>query len=66
VPKTLDVEKLRASVTTLDKFRAYEREVEQSIIREAEDRRRKVEETRRAKEKRARKKRQRTQASSSS
>lgn len=50
----------------MDRFRAYEREVEQSIVRESEDRRRKTEEFRRAREKRARKKRLKTQAAASS
>ena len=66
MPKKLDLEKLRASVTAMDKFRAFEREVEQAIAREADDRKRKIEETRRAKEKRARKKRLKSQAAASS
>jgi len=66
LPKGLDLEKLRASVTAMDRFRAYEREVEQSIAREAEDRWRKTEEFRRAREKRARKKRLKAHAAASS
>ena len=66
MPKRLDLEKLRASVTGMDRFRAYEREVEQSIVREAEDRWRKTEEYRRAREKRARKKRLKAQVAASS
>lgn len=65
MPKTLDIEKLRASATGLEKFRAFEREIEQSIMRELEERRRKYEEARRASEKRARKKRLKAQAASS-
>jgi hypothetical protein len=64
VPKVLDIEKLRASATALDRFRAFEREIEQSIAREWEERRRKYEEVRRASEKRARKKRLKAQSSS--
>jgi len=65
VPKTLDIEKLRASVTAMDKFRAFEREVEQGITRELDERRRKYEEVRRGSEKRARKRRLKAQSSSS-
>jgi len=65
VPKTLDIEKLRASVTAMDKFRAFEREVEQGIARELDERRRKYEEVRRSSEKRARKRRLKAQSSSS-
>ena len=65
MPKTLDIEKLRASVTAMDKFRAFEREVEQGIARELDERRRKYEEVRRSSEKRARKRRLKAQSSSS-
>ncbi len=61
--KVLDIEKLRASVTGLDRFRTFEREIEQSIDRENDERRRKYEEVRRASEKRARKKRLKAQSS---
>ncbi len=56
MPITVDLEKLKAACDP-GKFRAFEREMEQAVEREAYERRRKVEDAKRAKEKRARKKR---------
>jgi len=64
VPIKVDLERLRAT-TAPEKFRAFEHEVESSIIREAEERRRKLEETKRAREKKAKKKRLKVASSSS-
>lgn len=54
--KTLDLEKLKQACD-LAKFRAFERELEQAVAREIEERRRKAQEAKWAREKRARKKR---------
>jgi len=59
LPGTLDLDKLKAACD-LPKFRALEQEMEQAVQREAQERRRNVEETKRAREKRARKKRLKT------
>ena len=61
VAKTLDLEQLRASADAR-RFQAFERELEQAVEYEWEERRRKIEDTKRAKEKRARKKRLKAQA----
>jgi hypothetical protein len=61
VLKTLDLDRLRASAD-LRRFRAFERDIEDAIEREAEERRRKIQDAKRAKEKRARKKRLKAQA----
>lgn len=59
--KTLDLDRLRASAD-LRRFRAFERDIEDAIEREADERRRKIIDAKRAKEKRARKKRLKAQA----
>jgi hypothetical protein len=61
----VDLEKLKTSCDA-GKFRAFERELEQAVDREASERRRKTEETKRAKEKRARKKRLKAASQASS
>jgi hypothetical protein len=65
LPVTVDLDKLRASCD-VNKFRSFERELEQATDRESYERRRKADETKRAKEKRARKKRQKAAAQSAS
>jgi len=62
MPKTLDLEKLRAQCVAVDKFRAFEREVEGAILRELGGRREDAEERKRSREKRAKKKRIKTAA----
>ena len=61
MPNTLDLDALRASAN-VERFRAFEREIEEAVNREWDERRRKIQETKRAKEKRARKKRLKAQA----
>jgi len=61
VLKTLDLDRLRASADTR-RFQAFERDIEEAIDREWEERRRKIQDAKRAKEKRARKKRLKAQA----
>ena len=56
MPVKVDLEKLKATCDVA-KFRGFERDVQQSVDRESQDRRRDVEDEKRAKEKRARKKR---------
>lgn len=53
----VDTEKLRNLSPNLSKFLEFEREVEESIRQEHEDRRRELAERKRASEKKARKKR---------
>lgn len=62
--ESLDFDKLRASCN-IERFMAFEREVEGGVRRESDERRRKDEEHKRAREKRARKKRLKTQAQAS-
>jgi len=65
LPTTLDLDKLKAACDP-HKFRAFEREIEQAVSREEQERRRNLEEAKRAKEKRARKKRLKAAARASS
>ena len=65
LPVTLDLEKLKAACDA-QKFRGFEREMEQAVEREAYERRRKIDETKRAREKRARKKRIKSAAQAAS
>jgi hypothetical protein len=53
----LDTDKLRKLSPNLGRFLDYERELESSILQEAEDRRRGIEDEKRAQEKKARRKR---------
>lgn len=62
--ESLDFDKLRASCN-VERFMAFEREMEGPIQREIDERRRKDEEHKRSREKRARKKRLKTQAQAS-
>jgi len=61
VPKTLDLDQLRASAD-VRRFKAFEQDIEDAINREWEERRRAIQDAKRAKEKRARKKRLKAQA----
>jgi hypothetical protein len=61
LPSTLNLEQLRASAD-LRRFHAFERDLEDAINREWDERRRKIQDAKRAKEKRARKKRLKAQA----
>ncbi len=56
MPK-VDVERLRGAARNIDRFLAFEREVEDSIRQEYAFRVQEIDEAKRAKEKRARKKR---------
>jgi len=53
----VDTEKLRSLSPNLDRFLEFEREIEESIRQEEQDRRRQIEDDKRAREKKARKKR---------
>ena len=59
--KTVDSDKLRATCN-VERFMAFEREIEGTVQREIDERRRKTEEHKRAREKRARKKRLKAQS----
>jgi hypothetical protein len=61
LPKTLDADALRAAAN-IERFRSFERDIEEAIERESDERRRKIQEAKRAREKRARKKRLKAQA----
>jgi len=62
--ESLDFDKLRAPCN-IERFMAFERELEGAVQRETDERRRKDEEHKRAREKRARKKRLKAQAQAS-
>ena len=53
----VDTKKLLSQATNLDRFLAFEEELENAIKQERRERRREIDEERRAREKRARKKR---------
>jgi len=53
----VDTEKLRSLSPNLDRFLEFEREIEESIRQEEQERRRQIEDDKRAREKKARKKR---------
>ena len=61
MPTTIEFDKLRAACN-VERFLAFEREVEGAVQREIDERRRKSEEHKRAREKRARKKRLKAQS----
>ena len=58
----IDPEKLRGLAVGLERFLLFEKEIEESIHREVEERRLQMEENKRAREKKARKKRLKRQA----
>jgi hypothetical protein len=60
-----DPEKLRGLAAGLERFRHFEKGIEEGIVREEEDRRLKLQEKKRLREKKARKKRLKQQASAS-
>lgn len=61
MPKTIEFDNLRAACN-VERFMAFEREIEGGVQREIDDRRRKIEEHKRTREKRARKKRLKAQS----
>ncbi|HEY3417083.1 MAG TPA: hypothetical protein VGM23_09390 [Armatimonadota bacterium] len=62
--KQVDIEQLRALSPSMDKYRAFEREVIGSIEREVDSRKEKLESARVNREKKAKRKRQRAAAAS--
>jgi hypothetical protein len=61
MPKTIEFGDLRATCN-VERFMAFEREIDGTIQREIDERRRKLDEHKRAREKRARKKRLKAQS----
>jgi len=64
LPPKVDMDRLR-SLASPEKLRAFESDIESSITREMDERRRKLDETKRAREKKAKKKRLKAASSSS-